>query len=82
MRNHLENLGPDDRDKRDEASLLLSRKWMGVETWPQQRGRGIDAIEAQERLDALRDAWGCTRKECLFHARHCAHGAKMNKKIL
>jgi hypothetical protein len=82
MRNHLENLGPDDRDQRDEASLLLSRKWMGVETWPQQRGRGIDAIKAQERLDALRDDWGCTRKECLFHARHCAHGARMNKKVI
>jgi hypothetical protein len=73
MRNHLENLGADECDELDERALRLARRWMGVENWPKP-GQGEEA-GAQAQLAALQDGWKCTRKECVFHDRHCLHGA-------
>jgi hypothetical protein len=53
-------------DDQDERALRLARKWMGAEGWP---------ADAAGQAD-LRSAWRCTRSTCVFHARHCAHGAR------
>jgi hypothetical protein len=53
-------------DHPDERTLRLARKWMGAESWPTD-----PAGQAN-----LRAAWRCTRSACVFHAQHCAHGAR------
>ena len=79
MRNHLENLKADELDEQDERSLRLVVRWMGLKDWPRLDRAGQDGSGIQTQLDALRTSWKCTRKECVFHVRHCLHGAKMNK---
>jgi len=81
MRNHLENLAPDECDELDEIPLRLSRRWMGIEAWPRAGEQGMDAQDVQAKLADLRDSWQCTRVECLFHAEYCAHGARMSGKV-
>ncbi len=67
LRQHLEERHPDDRDHKDRRALLLARRWMGFEAWP-------DA-PAPDDLEDLRQSWRCQRTECVFHASHCRHGA-------
>jgi hypothetical protein len=79
MRNHLENLKADELDEQDERSLRLAVRWMGLKDWPRLDRAGQDGPGMKTQLDALRTSWKCARKECVFHVRHCLHGAKMNK---
>ncbi|MCL7454664.1 MAG: hypothetical protein M8467_16615 [Anaerolineae bacterium] len=65
LRNHLEGQRVD-LDEHDQRSLALTRKWMGGEPWPADAARQED----------LRKAWRCQRTACVFHAAHCAHGAR------
>ncbi|MBP9503576.1 MAG: patatin-like phospholipase family protein [Candidatus Promineofilum sp.] len=51
-------------DERDEQALRLAKHWMG-----------LDMAEMPSDKAALRKAWRCSRVECVFHARHCRHGA-------
>jgi hypothetical protein len=78
MRNHLEDLDEEQRDEQDERSLRLASQWMGVEKWPRLKNKEMDGRQVQAKLDALRTTWQCTRKECLFHPLHCAHGARLS----
>jgi len=80
MRTHLEDLDAKQRDELDERSLRLASRWMGIEKWPGRKNKDMDGMEEQAKLEALRTAWQCTRKECLFHAWHCAHGARLDTK--
>ncbi len=54
----------DGPDEHDERALRLARHWMG-----------LDAAELPADKTALRQAWRCRRVQCVFHARHCRHGA-------
>lgn len=73
MRCHLENLKPEEMDAQDIRSLALTRRWMGIENWPKERN-----LSSQSSLNELKEAWRCTRRECVFHALHCRHGAGSN----
>ena len=53
-------------DSQDQQALALARKWMGVDAWP------TDAAGQED----LRRAWRCRRSACVFHPRHCPHGAQ------
>jgi hypothetical protein len=53
------------RDDHDEQVLTLTRKWTGIQKWPD---------DGSER-ERLRQEWRCQRTACVFHARFCAHGA-------
>jgi hypothetical protein len=66
MRKRLEEQKPEDLDERDRVSLTLARKWMGGDQWPS---------DPQEQND-FRKNWRCQRTACVFHARHCLHGAQ------
>jgi hypothetical protein len=70
MRNHLENLSPEEMDAQDKRSITLARHWMGIENWPKRHD-----LSLQSSLNDLKDAWRCTRQECVFHAQYCQHGA-------
>jgi hypothetical protein len=53
-------------DAQDERTLRLARKRMGAESWPMDSaGQAF-----------LRSTWRCQRSSCVYHARHCAHGAQ------
>jgi hypothetical protein len=56
-------------DDHDRQAYQLTRKWMGIESWP-------EAFPEQEQL---RKIWHCQRTACTFHAQHCPHGAHMGK---
>ena len=65
LRSHLEKReGAGELDDLDREALRLARKWMG-EVWPSET----------EELQAWRNQWQCRRTACVFHARHCRHGA-------
>ena len=51
-------------DARDETTLRLAHRWMG-----------LDAENLPADKTALQKAWRCQRHQCVFHARHCRHGA-------
>jgi hypothetical protein len=57
----------EDRDEADESVLRRARQWMGLngEETPSQ--------------SKLRKSWRCQRESCVFHARHCRHGAMMDE---
>lgn len=65
MREYLENKPRDERDAQDETALTLARKWMGFDDWP----------DAPDKT--LLRTWACQRTTCVFHAQHCAHGARV-----
>jgi hypothetical protein len=48
---------------------------MGFETWPEKRGE-----DYADQLDALRQGWRCTRRECLFHGTYCRQ-SKVEKAV-
>jgi hypothetical protein len=48
----------------DALALQLARRWMGLD----------GDIVASDKT-TLRKAWRCQRYQCVFHARHCRHGA-------
>ena len=54
----------DGLDPQDELVLGLARQWMG-----------LDAEVVATDKTALRQAWRCHRHQCVFHAKHCRHGA-------
>jgi predicted acylesterase/phospholipase RssA len=56
-----------DRDEADEAVLRRARQWMG-----------LDGEEETINRAELRKSWRCRRESCVFHARHCRHGATMD----
>lgn len=75
VRAHLETKragrsGPDAHDRR---SLSLLRHWMAVADWPSE--------SEFERHQELRQNWQCQRTSCVFHARHCAHGASITENL-
>lgn len=51
-------------DERDASALMMARHWMGLD----------EDDRANATLD-LQKSWRCRRVECVFHARHCRHGA-------
>ena len=54
-------------DDFDTETLALVRKRMGGDPWPQDPGE----------LEKLHGSWRCQYTSCVFHARHCAHGASL-----
>lgn len=69
LRRHLEAQGAR-RDRQDELTLRLAKKWMGFDTWlPKDK-------QDRAQLEKLEKEWRCTRQECVFHAGQCARGAK------
>jgi predicted acylesterase/phospholipase RssA len=52
-------------DDFDVATLALVRTRMGDDPWPQDPGE----------QDKLRGSWRCQYTSCVFHAKHCPHGA-------
>ena len=65
LRNHLEGQKKD-LDDHDQQVLILTKKWMGIEIWPE------DFTEQED----LHQTWRCQRTACVFHAHHCPHGAR------
>lgn len=51
-------------DERDAATLAMARRWMGLEE-----------DDRPSVTPELQSAWRCRRVECVFHTRHCRHGA-------
>lgn len=54
-------------DEMDESALNLARRWMGLEG-------DLPRANAEE----LKQSWQCRRRQCVFHAQHCRHGAAMD----
>jgi hypothetical protein len=52
-------------DPTDTNLLAKVQKWTGFE-WPRD----------SSDLPKLRETWACQRHECVFHQKHCRHGAK------
>lgn len=64
LHEYLSNKLEDCEDAHDERALWLAKHWMG-----------LDADELPADKTALRQAWRCRRVQCVFHAKHCRHGA-------
>ena len=65
LRGHLEEQ-KNNLDALDQQVLTLAKKWMGINTWPED-------LAEQENI---RETWRCQRTACVFHAHHCPHGAR------
>lgn len=57
-------------DDKDRVALDLVRKWTGVEEMPK------DTLARND----LQKKWQCRRTSCVYHAKHCHHGAKLSQK--
>ncbi|MBP6015543.1 MAG: patatin-like phospholipase family protein [Candidatus Promineofilum sp.] len=62
---HLAGKSRSELDERDESTLKMARHWMGLE-----------GDELPDATPELQRAWRCRRVQCVFHARHCRHGAR------
>lgn len=65
---HLASKARGGLDEQDELTLTMARHWMG--------------LEGEERPNAtpeLQNEWRCRRVQCIFHERHCRHGAQRGK---
>lgn len=65
LHGHLEEQN-NNLDALDQQVLTLAKKWMGIDTWPE------DLAEQKN----IRETWRCQRSACVFHAHHCPHGAR------
>lgn len=81
LREHLEEQGAA-ADIQDEEALALAKKWMGFDEWP-ARERSKDQEENDRlkeeyvaKMNKLQTSWRCQRTACVFHAKHCLHGAQ------
>jgi hypothetical protein len=63
LRTHLE--AQKNLDDHEQAVLSLAQKWMGIDTWPEEKAE-------QEQLSR---SWSCQRTSCVYHAHHCPRGA-------
>ena len=68
LQNYLEE-GTKYLDERDQVVLKMVRKWTGIEEFP----------EDGPARDDLQKKWRCKRTVCVYHAKHCPHGAKPKK---
>ena len=55
-------------DERDELTLAMARRWMSLE------GDELPKVTADVQL-----SWRCRRTQCVFHERHCRHGAMLGQ---
>ncbi len=57
-------------DEQDRQVLELVRKWMGNVEIPEE------SRETYEQHQQVKANWKCQRTQCVYHAKHCPHGAK------
>lgn len=65
LREHLLKQPTDELDERDQKVLSLLQRW--IEETPQTQTGPASPVRT----------WHCTRTQCVFHAQHCLHGARM-----
>jgi hypothetical protein len=65
---HLTRKPQHELDERDASTLRMARRWMGLE------GEAMP-----DATPGLQRSWRCQRVQCIFHARHCRHGAVLDE---